>query len=147
MSVGWLNYHRRCILLIAMACPCVSLGGPSCAPGVESLCIDSVTHYGRVSHTLVGEPDTGVDGGAGTVPLSERDPAPKPETKPGPVVKPAVDTVKATVVKIVVTYLSSIRLMRQPLRGFPMPATVNGSLCPWCLHCWGALLIAAKAWA
>lgn len=94
-----------------------------------------------------GEPDTGVDDGPGTVPLSERDPAPKPETKPGPVVKPAVDTVKATVVKIVVTYLSSIRLMRQPLGGFPMPATLNGSLCPWCLHCWGVLLIAAKAWA
>lgn len=116
-------------------------------PGVESLCIENVTHYGPGVSRTGGVPDTGVDDGPGTVPLSERDPAPKPETKPGPVVKPAVDTDKATVVKIVVTYLSSIRLMRQPLRGFPMPATVNGSLCPWCLHCWGVLLIAAKAWA
>lgn len=44
MSVVLSNHHRRNILLVAMACLCVLLGGPSYAAGADSLTIAGQTY-------------------------------------------------------------------------------------------------------
>ena len=44
MSVVLSSHHRRHILLVAMACLCVLLSGPSYAAGADSLTIAGQTY-------------------------------------------------------------------------------------------------------
>ena len=49
---------RHYIAIVAMACLCVLLGGPSCAAGAESLIIEGATYY-----------ESGVSGPVGLGPM------------------------------------------------------------------------------